>query len=134
MPPAFDLTQCDRLVHEALAADPRNSRALNALGALWRATGKPQEAIEAYGAAAAVNRNDANAHWVLQGGAAWNCERWQGGAAGASRAERRGQIRLPLIYVNAACRKDFVSFVAEWAIGPVLRCRRDMLISSGIIF
>jgi len=59
---ASDLSQCDRLVHEALAADPRNARALNTLGALRRATGKPREALGAYEAAIAVDRNDASAH------------------------------------------------------------------------
>jgi len=50
---ASDLSQCDRLVHEALAADPRNARALNTLGALRRATGKLREALGAYEAAIA---------------------------------------------------------------------------------
>ena len=58
---ARDLAECDLLVHEALAADSRNSRALNTLGALLRATGRPREALGAYEAAAVVNRNDANA-------------------------------------------------------------------------
>ena len=54
-------TECQRLVHEALAADPRNVRALETLGALCRANGEPREALAAYETAAA-DRNDANAH------------------------------------------------------------------------
>jgi TolB-like protein/Tfp pilus assembly protein PilF len=60
--PAFDLRECDRLVQEALASNPSNARALNTLGALRRATGKPREALAAYEAAVAADRNDANAH------------------------------------------------------------------------
>jgi hypothetical protein len=54
-------TECQRLVHEALAADPLNVRALETLGALRRANGKPREALAAYETAAA-DRNDTNAH------------------------------------------------------------------------
>jgi hypothetical protein len=48
-------------VREALAAEVRNFRALNTLGGLPRATAKFDEALEAYEAAVAVNRNDPNA-------------------------------------------------------------------------
>jgi TolB-like protein/Tfp pilus assembly protein PilF len=61
-PPASDLAECDRLLQEALASDPRNGRALGTLGALRRATGKPREALAAYETAVAADRNDANAH------------------------------------------------------------------------
>jgi len=59
---AFELRECERLLGEALAADPRNGHALNTLGALRRATGKPTEALAAYEAAVAADRNDASAH------------------------------------------------------------------------
>jgi TolB-like protein/Tfp pilus assembly protein PilF len=59
---ALALTECERLLGEALASDPRNVRALETLGALRRATGKPREALAAYEGAVMANRNDANAH------------------------------------------------------------------------
>ena len=60
--PAFELRECERLVQEALAVDPRNAGGLNTLGALRRATGKPREALVAFAAAVTADRNDANAH------------------------------------------------------------------------
>jgi TolB-like protein/Tfp pilus assembly protein PilF len=59
---ALALTECERLVQEALAADPHNVRALETLGALRRATGNPPEALAAYEAATAADQNDASAH------------------------------------------------------------------------
>jgi tetratricopeptide (TPR) repeat protein len=59
---AHELQECQRLLDEALAAEPKNSSANNTLGALRRATGKPREALAAYEAAVAADRNDANAH------------------------------------------------------------------------
>lgn len=59
---AHELQESERLLEEALAAEPKNSSANNTLGALRRATGKPREALAAYEAAIAADRNDANAH------------------------------------------------------------------------
>src|SRR6516165_1628580 len=58
---ALALMECERLVQEALVGEPRNVRALETLGALRRATGKPREALAAYEAVALLNHNDANA-------------------------------------------------------------------------
>ena len=61
-PVAYELAECERLLQESLAAEPRNAVALNTLGALRRATGKPREALAAFESAVAADRNDANAH------------------------------------------------------------------------
>jgi len=59
--PEADLLQAERLVQRALAIDPCEAQALDVLGALRRAVGKPREALAAYQAALAANPSDANA-------------------------------------------------------------------------
>lgn len=58
----IELEQCERLLRRTLAIDPRYARALNIMGALRRATGKPREALAAYKAAVAADPNDASAY------------------------------------------------------------------------
>ena len=60
--PAQDLQRAQQLVEQAIAADPRDGRALALRGALRRALRKPDEALAAYQAAVAADDNLADAH------------------------------------------------------------------------
>lgn len=59
---AIELQQCERLVQQVLTTEPRHPHALSILGALRRATNRRHEALAAYEAVLAADRNDANAH------------------------------------------------------------------------
>ena len=59
---AIELQQCERLVQQVLTTEPRHPHALSILGALRRATNRRREALAAYEAVLAADRNNANAH------------------------------------------------------------------------